>query len=355
MRPDFHHLMPLVALALLGAMLAVEPGPALALLSVLALIGTVAAAVHHAEVIAARLGEPYGTLVLALAVTAIETALIVSLMVMGGPAKAALARDTVFAAIMICVNGVVGLCLLTGGLRHRVQEFRTDGAAPALGALTALATLSLVLPEFTITAPGPYYSKSQLVFAAGVSLTLWLVFVLFQTVRHRDYFLPGDGATPAAHAERPTARASWTSFGLLLAALVAVVGLAKALSPFAEAALAVAGAPPMVIGLVVSMIVMLPETGAAVRAARANRLQSSMNLALGSALAAIGLTIPTVVVIALAIDMPLVLGLGAKDVVLLTLTMVVASFTLGSGRTTVMQGAVHLVIFGVFLFLAFVP
>jgi Ca2+:H+ antiporter len=355
MERRFHQLMPLAAAALLGLAVAFPPGPALATLCLVALVATVVAAVHHAEVIAARLGEPYGTLVLALAVTVIETSLIVSLLVVGGPEKAALARDAVFAAIMIIVNGVVGVCLLVGGLRHRVQEFRTEGAAPALAVIAALATLSFVLPGFTTTAPGLYYSTSQLVFAALASLALWVAFVLFQTVRHRDYFLPVIAAGTTVPAEPPTVQASWTSFGQMVVALIAVVGLAKVLSPLAESGLDAAGAPPMMIGVVISMIVLLPEAWAAVRAAHADRLQSSMNLALGSALATIGLTIPAVVAIAIAFDLPLELGLGAKDIVLLTLTMVVAGFTLGSGRTTVMQGAVHLVIFGAFLFLALVP
>lgn len=347
---------PLAALALLLVALVTDMSAPLAVLCVLVLVGAVVAAVHHAEVVAHKLGEPLGTLVLALAVTVIEVALIVSMMLAGGPKKAALARDTVYAAVMIIVNGVVGLCLLLGGLRHREQAFRVEGAGPALAALVALTTLSLVLPGFTITAPGPIYSRPQLAFAAVASLALWAIFVFVQTVRHRDYFLP-PGATTAAeeHAPPPSAGAAWLSFGLLVAALVAVVGLGKVLSPVVEAVVEAAGAPEAVIGIVISIIVLLPETWAAVRAARADRLQTSMNLALGSALASIGLTIPAVALASVVLKIPLVLGLDAKEMVLAALSFAVATITLGAGRTSMMQGAVHLVVFAAFLFLAVVP
>lgn len=351
-----HVATPLVALVTLAVALAFPPGPAFGSVLALVLIAAVGSAVHHAETVAHRVGEPYGTLVLALAVTVIEVAMIVSLMSAAEGGKPALARDAIFATIMIIANGVVGVCLLVGGVRHRVQAFQVDGAAPALAVLAALSTLSLVLPTFTTTTSGPTYSPAQLKFAAAASLALWLVFVFFQTVRHRDYFLPrGGDAAPEAHATPPSVARAWSSFALLIAALIAVVGLAKALSPMAESALAAAGAPPAVLGILVAMVVLLPETVAAVRAAHADRLQPAMNLALGSALATIGLTIPAVAVLALAWDMPLWLGLGAKEIVLLTLTFLVAGFTLGSGRTTLMQGAVHLVLFLAFLFLAVVP
>ncbi len=346
---------PLAALALLVAGVLFPLGVVLALCGA-GLVGAVLAAVHHAEVVAHRVGEPFGTLVLAVAVTVIEVALIVSLMLSGGPEKAALARDTVFAALMIIVNGVVGLCLLAGGLRHREQSFRIEGAGPALAALVALSTLTLVLPSFTTTTPGNTYSTAQLAFAAVASLALWGVFVFVQTVRHRDYFLPPEGAgAPEAHAEPPSSRQAWASFGLLLASLVAVVGLAKVLSPAIEAGLAAARAPDTVLGIAISMIVLLPETWAALRAALANRLQTSMNLALGSGLASIGLTIPAVALASVLIGQPLVLGLDRKDLVLMALSFAVGTITLGTGRTSLMQGAVHLVLFATFLFLALVP
>jgi Ca2+:H+ antiporter len=348
--------LPFVALALLAGALAFPVTGVLAALCGLGLVGAVLAAVHHAEVVAHRVGEPLGTLVLALSVTIIEVALIVSMMLSGGPEKAALARDTVFAAVMIIVNGIIGLSLLAGGLRHREQSFRIEGAGPALAALVALSSLTLVLPTFTTSTPGPTYTTSQLVFAGVASLALWSVFVFVQTVRHRDYFLPPEGAGgDDVHASPPTLRATWVSFGLLLASLVAVVGLGKSLSPSIEDGLHAVGAPPAVLGIVISMIVLLPETWAAVRAALANRLQTSVNLALGSGLATIGLTIPAVALASVLLGQPLVLGLDAKDMVLMALSFGVGTITLGTGRTNLMQGAVHLVLFAAFLFLSLVP
>jgi Ca2+:H+ antiporter len=330
--------------------------PWLAAVCAAALIGTVLAAVHHAEVVAHRTGEPFGTLVLALAVTVIEVALIVSMMISAGLDGARLPRDTIFSAVMIICNGVVGLCLLVGALKHHEQTFRIEGAGSALACLIALATLSLVLPAFTTSAPGPTYTVPQLAFASVASLVLWAVFVFVQTVRHRDYFLPvGHASEEDVHAPPPPPRLAWASFALLLLSLVAVVGLAKALAPTIERAVAAAGAPGTVIGIAIALLVLLPETWAALRAARANRLQTSLNLALGSALASIGLTIPVVATASVWLGVPLTLGLESKDLVLLTLTFIVGAITLATGRTTVLQGAVHIVLFAAFLFLAFAP
>jgi Ca2+:H+ antiporter len=283
-------------------------------------------------------------------------ALIVSVMLAGGNDKAALARDTIYAAVMIICNGVVGLCLLVGGLRHHEQAYRIEGASSSMAALVALATLSLVLPSFTTSSVGNTYTTGQLVFAAVASLSLWAVYVFVQTVRHRDYFLPTARAQDLeAHAAPPGNALALASFALLLVSLVAVVGLAKVLSPSIEAAVAASGAPKTVIGIAIALLVLLPETVAAVRAAHVNRLQTSFNLAYGSALASIGLTIPVVAVASLWMGLPLVLGLEPKDLVLLMLTFVVSAITLTYGRTHMMHGAVHLVIFSAFLFLALVP
>ena len=330
----------------------------LGLLEAAVLFLAVLTAIHHAEVVAHRVGEPYGTLVLAVAVTVIEVALIVSLMLAGGESANTLARDTVFAAVMIVCNGVVGLCLVLGGLRHGVLAFRVEGTSPALASLAALAGLALVLPSFTTTTPGPTYSGSQLAFAGFASLALYGVFVFVQTVRHRDYFLPSavDGAADSdSHAPPPPTWVAWSSLGLLLLSLIGVVGLAKALAPALEAGVAAIGAPKAAAGVVIAMIVLLPETGAAVRAALGNRMQSSLNLALGSGLASIGLTIPVVAAVSALFPFPLVLGLPPSQIVLLMLSLIVGTLTLGSGRATVMQGAVHLVMFAAFLFLAVVP
>ncbi len=335
------------ALGLAGAYLA---------LVTLGLIACVLAAVHHAEVVAHRVGEPYGTLVLAIAVTVIEVALIVSLMLAGGPATDALARDTVFAAVMIILNAMVGLCLLVGGSRHGEQAFGLRGVSASLATLAAIAVLTLVLPNYTVTMPGPVYSPSQLAFIAVVSLVLYGTFVLVQAVRHRDYFLPVEAAgDEAVHAEPPTVKATAISAALLLACLVAVVLLAKLLAPSVEAAVAGAGAPKALVGIIIAAVVLMPEGLAALRAAHANRLQTSLNLALGSALASIGLTIPAVAVVSLATGWTLTLGLDAISTVLLLLSLFVAALSLGTGRTTVLQGIVHLVIFAVYLFTTIVP
>lgn len=347
---------PFLALLILAAGLSGADHAVFMLIAVMALLLAVIAAVHHAEVIAQRIGEPYGTLVLALAVTVIEVALILSLMLANAQTSATLPRDTVYSAVMIICNGVVGLCVLIGGLRHREQTFRIEGTGSGFAALATLSVLVLVLPTFTVSLAGSRYTDSQLIFVALSSLSLWLVFVFIQTVRHRDYFLPMVARDDEnVHADPPSDRDAWISFVLLLVALTSVVGIAKLLSPTIELIVAGANAPKAVVGIIIAMVVLLPETWAAVRAARADRLQTSMNLAIGSALASIGLTIPAVVIAVVWLDLPLLIGLDNKDIALLVLSFIVGSITLGSGRTNVMQGAVHLVIFAAFLFLTLVP
>jgi len=341
---------PALAWLVLLATFFAPPGAILSTLAGVILIATVFAAVYHAEVVAHRTGEPFGTLVLALAVTVIEAALIVSVMLAAPAEKAGLARDTVFAAVMIVCNGIVGICLLWGGARHHEQGFQLQGASAALAVLAALTTLSLILPNVVASA-GPVFSTPQLIFAAIVSLVLYGGFVFIQTVRHRDYFL----SEQEEHAAPPSDATALISLGLLIASLIAVVLLAKFLTPAVEAGLARISVPKAVVGIVIAALVLLPESLAALHAARANRLQTSLNLALGSALATIGLTIPAVAVVSIVIGQPLELGLGAKDQVLLALTLFVGVITLGTGRTTVLQGIVHLVIFAAFLFFAVVP
>jgi Ca2+:H+ antiporter len=347
--------LPFVGLAMLGTSLVLPMSSPLAALSGLTLLGAVIGAVHHAEVVAQRVGEPFGTLVLALAVTAIESGLLVALIFAAGTGREVLARDTLYATVMIIGSGVIGLCVLLGAIRHREQSFRIEGAGPAFSALTALAVLVLIMPGFTVSAPGALYTTSQLIFVALCSVLLWCAFVFFQTVRHRDYFLPADGNGPAVHAPPPTATVAARSFALLLASLVAVIGLAKAVSPTIETAVTALDLPRAAIGIAVALIVLLPESVAAIRAALADRLQTSLNLALGSALATIGLTVPIIVGVCLFFDIPLVLGLEAKDIVLLTLTLIVGTIGVVAGRTNLMYGAVQIVIFAAFLFLSLVP
>ena len=318
----------------------------------------VLAAVHHAEVVAHRVGEPFGSLVLAVAVTIIEVALIVTLMVSGGKDTDTLARDTVFAAVMITCNGIVGLALFMGALKYRLIAFNAEGAGAALATVTTLAVMTMVVPTFTTSQPGPEFTSSQLAFAAVVSLALYGMFVSTQTRRHRDFFLPvGKDGEPLddEHADPPTNRATYASLGLLLVSLVAVVGLAKVESPAIESGVAAAGFPQSFVGVVIALLVLLPETPAAVRAARRNRIQISLNLALVPARASIGLTIPAIAVASIWLEGPLVLGLGATQMVLLALTVVVSVLTVVPGRATRLQGGVHLVLLAAFVFLAVNP
>jgi Ca2+:H+ antiporter len=368
-----------------------DSAPVLGVLSIL-LVGAVLAAVHHAEVVAHRVGEPYGSLVLAIAVTIIEVALIVTLMVTTDKDTAGLARDTVFAAVMITLNGIVGISLLVGALKHHLAVFNPEGTGAALATVIALAVLCLVVPSVTTSEPGPEFTGAQLTFAAIASLALYGMFVFTQAIRHRDFFLPvtqeahsplvtskaaADAAADAAaaraaadagsfehepvdldqdgHADPPTDRAALTSLGLLVVALVAVVGLAKIESPAIESGVAALGFPPAVVGVVIALLVLAPETIAAVRAATRNRVQVSLNLALGSAMASIGLTIPAIAVASIWLDGPLELGLNQLQTVLLVLTAAVSILTVVPGRAKPLQGGVHLVLLAAFLFLTIAP
>ena len=347
---------PALAVAILAAaMFGLLGGGFLVGLAALGLAGSVFAAVHHAEVVAHRVGEPLGTLVLALAVTLIEVALIVSVMTAGGEEAAGLARDTVFAAVMIILNGIIGLCLLVGGLMHREQSFSLDGASAALAALATIVILTLVFPNYTVTTPGPYYSPSQLALIAIVTLVVYGAFIFTQTVGHRQYFLADADESPTPPAARPGNRITALSSMLLVICLVAVVLLAKKLAPSLEAAVSRMGAPDALVGVIIAGIVLLPEGLAAVRAALANHLQTSLNLALGSALASIGLTIPAVSFVSLYGNFHLRLGLDGKSSLLLMLSLFVAVLVLRTGRTIILHGVILLTLFVVYLFTTIVP
>ncbi len=324
------------------------------------LVGVVVSAVHHAEVVAHRVGEPYGSLVLAVAVTVIEVGLIITLM-LGKSAidTSTLARDTVFAAVMITLNGIIGLSILAGALKHETPRFNPEGAGGALAVVVTLTTLTLVLPTFTVTEPGARFSPSQLVFVTIASIVLYGAFVLLQTGRHRDFYLPvakdGSPITDDDHAEPPSIRAAWMSAVLLLVALVAVVGLAKSVTPGIETVVEAAGVPQSFVGVVVALVVLLPEAVAATRAASRNRLQTSLNLGIGSAMASIGLTIPVLAIASIWLPVPLTLGLGPVQIIEFLLTVAVATLTIMPGRATRLQGTVHLVLFAAFIFLATTP
>lgn len=359
--PAWSWIAPAFALVLLGikatGLIPVDH-PAILILSALLLGAAVFASVHHAEVLAVRLGEPFGSILLAVAVTIIEIGLIVSIMSAGEAGSNSVARDTVFAAVMIVMNGVIGLCMVVGGRRHFEQVFQIKGASSSLAVLGTLAVITLVLPNYALTEPGPFYSSAQIVVIGVASLVLYGTFVFVQTIRHRDYFLEGrkDGnASEDADDRRPSRKTAWISLFLLMASLTAVILLSKVLSKPISDTVAAAGLPKAFVGVVIALIVLLPEGIAAVRAAMLNHLQNSINLAVGSAIASIGLTIPAVAVVSLMSDEPLALGINQANTVLLVLTLFMGTITLGTGRTTVLQGMVHLVIFAVFLMIAALP
>ena len=348
---------PLIALAVLAATWLHHSNPLVLVVIAVCLIGAVLAAVYHAEVVAHRVGEPAGSLVLAVAVTVIEVGLIVMLMAGGGPGAATYARNTVFAAVMITLNGIVGVSLLAAAGRGRVATFNAAGSGSALATVVTLAGVTLVLPGFTVSAAGLQYSTSQLAFAGIASLALYAAFVVTQTVRHRDFFVPehvpdadGDG-----HSDPPSAREAGLSIGLLMAALVSVVGLAKLLSPTIESTVTGLGLPYAVVGVVIALVVLAPETLAALNNAKRDQVQISLNLAYGSAMASIGLTIPVIALAMIWLPGPLTLGLEPMQIVLLTLSVIVSILTLAEGRAIALQGLVHLVLLATFLFLSAQP
>ena len=353
--PRWTLLLPALALGLgIVAEFALD-GPVPGLLLIAAapfLFAAVFAAVHHAETVALRIGQPFGSIVLAMSVTLIEVSLIVSFLLSAPPGESTVARDTVFAAIMIVLNGIVGLCLVVGGVRHHRQGFQVHGATAALGVLGTLAVLGLILPNYTLAVPGPVYAPAQLVFVAVISLVLYGLFLYVQTVSHRDDFL--DAVSADAHGA-PSRRNFAISLGALPASLVAVVLLAEVMAHPVEHGIVSAGLPVALVGVIIAAVVLLPEGIAAVRSARANRLQTSLNIALGSALASLCLTIPTVAIISLMRGQTLVLGLEAELIVLLILSLYMATLTLATGRTTVLQGGIHLVIFAAFLTITAIP
>jgi len=352
----FLKLLPFIAATVFNVLLNVPLTSSTSLFVLFILLLAVIASVHHAEVIAHKVGEPYGTLLLGLAVTVIETSLLISMLLNSSEKVSSLPRDTIYATVMIICNGVVGLCLLIGGIHHKEQYFKIEGTGSGFAALAALSVLVLIMPLYTVSSVEGTYTDSQLLFVAIASLALWMIFVFIQTIRHRDYFLPEKSiGDESIHALPPSLREAIISFVLLMISLVSVVGLAKLLSPSIETLVNQYQAPKALVGIVIALIVLLPETWAALRAAKADRLQTSMNLAIGSALASIGLTIPLIIAASVIFKFNLNLGLEMKDVVLLGLSFLVGAITLGTGRTNVMQGAIHLVLFFTFIFLTLIP
>ena len=313
------------------------------------------AVVRHADAIAERLGEPLGTLVLTLTMSGMEMMMIAAVMYTG-QGGASLARDTMMAIVMIVLNGLVGTCLLAGGLRYHEQTYNLYGANAFLALIIPLSVFGLVLPEFTVSTPGPMLSPLQSAFMVVMSVALYGVFLAIQTLRHRDYFV-SPGAKAADPGDPAPAKAGALSLrshvALLFAYAVPIVLLAKQIATPIDHGIRVLGAPPALGGLLVAVLILSPESLAAVRAALANQLQRSINLALGTALSSISLTIPAVLVIGFITGRTIILGLGAVDTLLLLLTLVVSMLTFALQRTNVLLGAVHLLLFLAYLMLIF--
>ena len=346
------------------------------------LIGVIAisafAVVRHAECLAEELGEPLGTLILTLAVTGVEV-MMISAVMYAGQGEAEFARDAMFAVVMIVLNGMIGLSLLLGGLKHREQTYNLQGANAFLAVIVPLAVLGLVMPNFTHSSPGASMSSPQAVFAIAMSLALYTVFLVIQNLRHKEYFIaPGDAIRAArlenaslepsavdlsAHPAAPDdatrahhghdARSVGHHVAFLLAYLVPLVLLAKQVGKPIQYGIDAWHAPPALGGLIVAALVLSPESMGAVRAARANELQRSVNILLGSVLATISLTIPAVLAIGLSTDQMITLGLDPVDTTLLVLTLAVSTITFTSARTNVLSGAVHVLLFFAYLLLIF--
>ena len=346
---------PIIALLALLATWSADLSNVLVAVVVAVLVVAVITAVHHAEVVSARVGEPYGALILALAVTIIEVGLIVAIMASSSGTASTLGRDTVFSAIMITCNGIIGLSVVAATLKQKLATFNAEGSGAALGAITVIATLSLVLPTFTRSSSGPTFTTPQLIFASIASLGVYILFLFALTVRYKEHFQNPDVEELSPHPDRPSSKDAYTSLGLLVVALIAIVGLAKVVSPAVESGVRQAGLPLFVVAVVVALVVLLPESFAAVRSARRGDLQTSFNLGYGSAMASIGLTIPALAIVSSVMDITLELGLNATEIVLLVLTVVVGAITTASPRATLLQGGLHLVIFASFLVLAISP
>lgn len=332
----------------------IDNGLVFQLIACILLILSVMSAVHHSEIIAHRVGEPYGTIILAVAVTIIEVSIIVSLMISGGEESSSLARDTVFSATMLILNGIVGLCLFIGGLKHHEQNFSKHSATIALVSIVSIVILTMVFPSFTTSIKGPYYSIPQLTFVSISCLIIYGVFLLAQTRRHRDYFLVKDADEHTIHATIDN-RSLIVSLVFLLISLGIVVLLAKTLSPTIEEIIISYRLPKTLVGIIIAAVILLPEGIAAIIAARNNKLQTSLNLALGSALASIGLTIPCVSMVSSIFNLDLVLGLDIKSIILLALSVFIVMLSLATGRTNIVYGVVLLINLVAFIFLIIYP
>jgi Ca2+:H+ antiporter len=310
------------------------------------------AVVRHSEIVASIVGEPLGTLILTLAITAIEVMMIAAVMLTGPPVSF-LARDTMFAVVMIVFNGMAGLALLLGGLRYHEQTYNLQGANSFLAVIVPLAVIGLILPNYTESSPGPTLSTVHEVFLMFMSVGLYAVFLAIQTARHRHYFLgPDEKEEPLAGHPREILATPWHG-ALLIAHIVPIVLLSKQIAVPIDFGVRAFGTSEAVVGFLVAVLVLSPESLAAVRAALANHLQRSINLLLGSVLASISLTVPAVLAIGLVTGRTVVLGLAPVDEIMLVLTLALSMLTFASGRTNALLGAVHLVLFFAYLMLIF--
>jgi len=319
------------------------------------LIGSVLAAVVHAETIAHQVGEPMGSVVLAIAVTVIEVSLIVSLTLGAKTADSTLARDAVFAAVMIILNAMIGISVLIGGFKFKEQYFTLQGVNTALTALVVISILTLILPNYTSSVPGPFYNTEQLIFVAIVTVLMYGTFLVVQNFKHRSYFLDDNEANLEEDQVKPGKKAALFSLIFLLICLAGVVLLAESLDPKVKQWLESIGAPHALLGVIIAAIVLLPEGISAIKASMNNNLQKSLNLSLGSALASIGLTIPTVSVLAVVTNTPMTLGIDVKSSVLFFLSLFVIILSLRTGRTSILQGVALLIIFLVYIFMIITP
>jgi len=325
------------------------------ILAGLLLILSVMSAVHHSEVIAHKLREPFGTILLAISVTIIEVSIIISLMFTGGEEATSLARDTVFSATMLILNGIVGLCLFIGSLKFHEQNFSKHSATIALVSLVSIIILTLVFPTFTTSIQGPYYSKPQLIFVSISCLIIYSFFLFAQTTRHREYFLSDSTDNPSEKQITISRQIFITSLIFLLVSLSIVVLLAKTLSPAIEKLVVGYDLPKTLVGIIIAAVILLPEGIAAIIAAGKNKIQTSLNLALGSALATIGLTIPAVAAVCTIYDIPIILGLDIKSIILLALSVFIVMLSLISGKSNIIYGVVLLVNLFAFIFLVIYP
>lgn len=354
---DLTHLSSVVALVVLLGVFAYGQVNTWVVVVAITFLGlAVVTAVHHAEVVATRVGASLGALILALSVTVIEVGLIVALMTNDTPESALVARDTIFSAVIIVTNGIIGVCLLLGGLKHRELGFNASGTTSLLTVLAVLSGLTMVMPNYTTSTSGPTYNTPQLIFVSAASLLMYASLVYSQTKSHKEYFeVAVDPADPVSHHPTPSKRLAWVSFASLLVSLIAVIGLAKLLSPSIESGISAMGAPRATVGIVIALLVLLPESWAAVSAARVNQTQTSLNLALGSGAASIALTIPVVSIFSIMTGRNLMLGLDSKGIAFLVLTFIACGFTLGRGRATALAGLIHLILLFAFIALSFIP